>query len=436
MIKKYFSPFWLIVSSLILIYTFYRSEILHVGSVRDYYIKYYVISLIFISFSIITFFISEVIKVYLIIILISTISSTYLFEGYLVFFQGPKHYNSMLEKKEKIYLETTGKKYDKRSRLQVYSDLKQENYEDLAVTIGRTYFLRSNSIVPLSGLSNAITIFCNDNGYYNIYQSDRYGFNNPDTEWDSKEIEYVLIGDSFTQGACVNRPYDITSVLRKLSNKSAINLGISSSGSLTEFASLREYLPKNVRNIILLYFEGNDNGELLDELNNEILLNYLKNESYSQNLTQKQDLQTQIVKNLMDEEFKKQNKMIELSRLRDLIKIRSTRDLFINEKITFRPELVEILKLSNKLSKQNNSDFFFVYLPEFDRYKSKNYDLNNYQKIKSIVNYLEIPFIDIHEEVFEKEENPLKLFPFEMSGHYNVEGYGKVAQAIYRLTQN
>jgi len=432
MIKKYFSPFFLIVSSLILIYTFYRSEIFHEGSIRDHYIIYYIISLIFISFSIITFFISEVIKVYLIIILISTISSTYLFEGYLVFFRD----NSMLEKREKIYLETTGKKYDKRSKLQVYNDLKQENYEDLAVTIGRTYFLRSNSIVPLSGLPNAMTIFCNENGYYNIYQSDRYGFNNPDTEWDAKEIEYLLIGDSFTQGACVNRPYDITSVLRKLSNKSAINLGISSSGSLTEFASLREYLPKNVRNIILLYYEGNDNSELLDELNNKILLNYLKNESYSQNLTKKQDLQTQIVKNLMVENLKKKNKMIELSTLKDFIKMRSTRGLFINQKITFRPELVEILKLSNKLSKQNNSDFFFVYLPEFNRYKSKNYDLNNYQKIKSIVNYLEIPFIDIHEEVFEKEENPLKLFPFEMFGHYNVEGYGKVAQAIYRLTQN
>ena len=240
MIKKYFSPFCLIVSSLILIYTFYRSEIFHEGSARDHYIEYYIISLIFISFSIITFFISEVIKVYLIIILISTISSTYLFEGYLVFFQD----NLKLKKKEKIYLETTGKQFDKRSRLQVYSDLKQQNYENLAVTIARSYFLRSNSIVPLSGLPNAMTIACHENGYYNIYQSDRYGFNNPDTEWDGKEIEYLLIGDSFTQGACVNRPYDITSVLRKLSNKSAINLGISSSGSLTQFASLREYLPK------------------------------------------------------------------------------------------------------------------------------------------------------------------------------------------------
>jgi len=40
---------------------------------------------------------------------------------------------------------------------------------------------------------------------------------------------------------------------------------------------------------------------------------------------------------------------------------------------------------------------------------------------------LSIPFIDIHKEVFEKEQNPLKLFPFEQFGHYNVKGYKKIA---------
>ena len=34
---------------------------------------------------------------------------------------------------------------------------------------------------------------------------------------------------------------------------------------------------------------------------------------------------------------------------------------------------------------------------------------------------LNIPFIDIHKEVLEKEENPFKLFPFELSFHYNVK---------------
>ena len=53
-------------------------------------------------------------------------------------------------------------------------------------------YLKDN-LFPLSGFSNKKTINCNENGYYSIFQSDRYGFNNPDTEWDSQEIEFLLV---------------------------------------------------------------------------------------------------------------------------------------------------------------------------------------------------------------------------------------------------
>ena len=65
-----------------------------------------------------------------------------------------------------------------------------------------------------------------------------------------------------------------------------------------------------------------------------------------------------------------------------------------------------------------------------------NYDNTNYNLVKSIVNDLKITFIDIHKEVFEKEQNPLKLFPFELFGHYNIEGYKKVAETIYQFTKD
>ena len=73
-----------------------------------------------------------------------------------------------------------------------------------------------------------------------------------------------------------------------------------------------------------------------------------------------------------------------------------------------------------------------MYLPEYRHYKI-NYDKTNYNLVKNIVTELNIPFIDIHKEVFEKEKNPLKLFPFELPGHYNAEGYKKVAETIYKL---
>ena len=88
-------------------------------------------------------------------------------------------------------------------------------------------FDKNLSYFPLSGLSNRKTIHCNENGYYSIYQSDRYGFNNPDKEWDKDKIEFLLVGDSFTYGQCVNVQDTISGNLRKLSNnkKGILNLG-------------------------------------------------------------------------------------------------------------------------------------------------------------------------------------------------------------------
>ena len=50
-----------------------------------------------------------------------------------------------------------------------------------------------------------------------IDKPDRFGFNNPDDEWD-KKID-ILIVETFAQGACVNRPNDIASVIRKLKKR-------------------------------------------------------------------------------------------------------------------------------------------------------------------------------------------------------------------------
>jgi hypothetical protein len=69
-------------------------------------------------------------------------------------------------------------------------------------------------------------------------------------------------------------------------------------------------------------------------------------------------------------------------------------------------------------------------LPSYSRYVKK-IDNQEYEFIKKIINDLNINFIDIHELVLKKETNPLKLFPFELPGHYTVHGYKKIGEAIY-----
>ena len=279
---------------ILLIYAFYRSEIYWNGNKRDYYINYQIFFILTI-FSIYFFkYLNINIQKYLFISILSIILSLYLFEGYLILKILEKNklqskFEGSQKVKQKIYEDNTGKKFDTRNKLDIFNDLKKE-YPNIKVPIiPSSYLDQKNAIFPLSGISNARTVGCNENGYYSFSVSDRYGFNNPNYEWDTKNTEYILIGDSFTFGACVNKPNDIASGLRALSNKSVLNLGYGGNGPLIEYATLREYIRPNVNKVIWLYYEENDLSNLIAELKDEILKNYLNDNKFSQNLKNRQD---------------------------------------------------------------------------------------------------------------------------------------------------
>jgi len=379
------------------------------------------------------------IKQYLIISIVSVVFSLYLFEGYLVINQ---QISTEFTLKKQLYENQKKQKWDIRTKAQIYQDLKKTNNQ-IQIPVHPNYFLGKNyPIFPLSGISNSVTINCNENGYYSIYQSDRYGFNNPDSEWDNKKIEYLLVGDSFVHGYCVNRPNDIASHLRNLSKKSVLNLGYGGNGPLIEYAALREYLDHDVKKILWIYMEGNDLKNLKNERNEIILANYLSNINFTQKLTSKQNEIDNVAKKIIQNElFKKDKKKLKYKFLK-FLRLNNTKKIILkgsSEKESLEPviftEFKTILKLSKELAIKNNSKIYFIYLPTYPRYVS-TYDNTNYNLVKNIVKELSIPFIDIDKEVFKKEQNPLKFFPFEMFGHYNEDGYKKVSEIIYKLTKN
>ena len=395
MIKKYFSPFFLAISILLIFYVFYKSEIYWQGLERTIYYKYYLISSALLAFSIITFFINEKVKTYIVIFFFSFIFSLYLFEFYYLYSNDInlfKNYN-------KVYFKNAIK-YEKKHK-----------------------------IYNLSFTPHTNIITSNENGYFATFLSDRYGFNNPDAEWNKKEIEFLLIGDSFTEGVGVNRPNDIASVVRKLSKKNVLNLGISGIGTLKKFAILKEHINKNHNNIIWIYFEGNDLQDLTKEMEDPYLLNYLEDD-FKYNVKKNKNYYNQ--PNSLFHGFLKVYFTRKLILGHFKIKGQVIKKKPVKEKTFYN--FKKIMKFAKNLVDQNSSNFYFVYLPGFDRYISSDFE-KNYKKIKLIVEDLNIPFIDISKEVFEKEESPLKLFALESKAHYNVEGYRKTAEAIYRLTK-
>ena len=457
-LKKIFSPVCLIVSISILIYVIYVSSLEYLFDKSDYYSSYYLISFILIILSILTFFINQTLKEYTIIIVISSLLSIYLFEGYLIYKEQLLKKDSLKEKlkREQLYKDQTGIDYDTRTKLEIYDDLKKIN-DQVVLFVGPTplHKYKDESLYSLSGISKSETIYCKENGYYSFYQSDRYGFNNPDEEWDKKEIEYLLVGDSHTHGACVNRPHDITSVLRTLSNKSALNLGMGGNGPILHYATLREYLNSNVKKVLWIYFE-NDLEDLIKEMTPDYKLinNYINDPNFTQNLKFKQHLIDDLAIKLLGAVREKKirsltiDKKTETRKIIKYIKMDNVRHLLFPEPKKAIPvtEFEKILTLAKDLVNKNNSELFFAYLPTYYRYKytdgaNKNWNTNydsvqNYNLVKDIVNKLEIPFIDIHKEVFEKEPNPLKLYSFEIENHYTIEGYKKVAETIYKHTKN
>ncbi len=438
--SKIFSYTLLTISSVLLIYIYYRSEVVLLGNKSNYYRPYYIISIFLLLSSFISFYLSSNIKLILSIISISIIISLYIFEGFLQ--AGFLSENSLTKQRAKI-AKNQGIEFDERSRYEIYNELKQNN-NDITVVIHPSQFLNfSNDIFTLAGISNKKTIHCNENGYFSIYQSDRYGFNNPDSEWEKKKIQFLLIGDSFVHGSCVNQEDTLSGNLRKkLNDQGVINLGYKGTGPLIQNAILREYGAQLKYSNILWFYFGNDIEDLYYELDNEILSNYFSDTKFTQNLANKQKEVDLFLENFLSDTATNMNpfqSFIKLSSIRKMIywkldditkseqnfSLRSSKDL---------NNFKNLATLTKDIADLNDSKIYFIYLPMFNRYDEKlklvNAGQNYYDQIIAIIEDLEIPIIDIHKELFSLHSSPKKLFPFEIKGHYTPETYEMISEII------
>ncbi len=481
-ILRLFPLVLIIFTLLIIVYLYYVSEIVNQGKLRDNYKTIFYISVSFLIYSVSILFTKKLIRTYLLISTISIAVSVYFFEIFLVVYDEIKYTKmrndtiNQFQEKMKLYKKETGRDYDTREKFEYFFEYSEKN-KDVAVDVppylhikkSKPWFMPNErlDLLPLSGISNSETIYCNENGYFSKYISDRYGFNNPDHEWDSEEIEYLLIGDSFGHGACVNRPNDIASILRSTSEKNVLSLSYAGNGPLIEYATLKEYFPPNTKNIIWLYFQ-NDIKDLAKELSSDILYKYLNDDNFIQNLKTKQAYIDDRLKNIVEYSYKKIKQSFENSKTTPFYKLQRNnkevefigiiktleRDFkftkFIrlhnirgkSSKKIFNPvwepltvnlppkEFKEILLKVKKFSKQNNSKLYFVYLEGFDTFEF-DVDRSSYNKIKEIVQEIGIPFLDTNKLLFQNISDPKIFFPYGKPGHYNILGYKTLAEQIH-----
>jgi len=200
-------------------------------------------------------------------------------------------------RKRRAALES-GRSFDSRSPYQVMAALREAGKaaypalfpRKLLRSEGEANVLRSpiavggREVVPVSGVPSVTTVHCNESGAYAIYESDEFGFRNPNGLWPRNRLDLALIGDSFLHGDCVGPGSDVASRLRQ-TWPLTVTLGMRNNGPLLELAGLIEFLPKRKpANVVWFFYEGNDWADLTSERLSPVLGRYLSDPGVTQGL--------------------------------------------------------------------------------------------------------------------------------------------------------
>ena len=287
----------------------------------------------------------------------------------------------------------------------------------------------SQTMFPLSQVSNKRILVCNEKDWV-IIDTDRYGFNNLDSSWD-QEVDFVVIGDSFAFGFCVDSKNNFVSNLSSFSNLNGINLGQGGNGPLLSFATLKEFgIALNPKKVIHLIYE-NDILDFDIELKNSFLTQtYLDNDK-SQNLILNKKKVDNLLMNTpklnIDYIYKKKverynniykqilKKTWHLGNLREKFSLVRKTDLNKDYNKVFN-----FLKKINRYLNNKNIDYYVVVITDpTNKTKIKNKEL---AKFISQISKEKIKYIN-SDDIF----NDFKKKEY-WRGHYNELGYKILAK--------
>ena len=372
------------------------------------------------------------------------------------------------EKKKEIsqLAASFGVKFDTRDRIEVLLDARSRGldvvpavYPSALLELQKGGALKSvihiagAEVLPLGGISHKRSVLCNELGDYVLYDSDEHGFHNPQGTWRVSRLDVAVVGDSFAQGFCVPPQEHFIALIRQR-YAATLSLGMGGNGPLFELATLKEFLPSlKPKTVLWVYFEKNDLNELANETRSPLLLRYLSR-GFRQELIAKQaQIDNALLAHVEKEErqalgrikerktsgqvraAKKLAQFAKLSILRTRLGVVSSQDIRVEEVSRASQEvnmaLFRAILMQAKSSVESwGGSLHFVYLPQWERYASSKLATDRKQILKMVAS-VEIPLIDLH-SAFESHGDPLSLFPFRRSGHYNSDGNQLVADTVLK----
>ncbi len=346
----------------------------------------------------------------------------------------------------------------KKTRLYYLNSLQDKNFNNKIYLNYGVYkqLDKEQKLLPLSGYENSKILLCLDEKNEPVfYFSDKYGFNNIINE----KNDFLLIGDSYVQGMCVNNKDNLNSQFKKFSY-TANSLAVGGNGPLLELATFKEYKDYyDYKSVILFITPSNDYLDLSREIKNNILLNYLYKEKFSQNLNnnKNKEIKISILNSFFGNKTQRYwNDSLSVYHFNLKSLINSIENFFKNKKnlktnyeylfnkeidIFFIKTLNEFINLIEKDKKKlyvvfNSVNPDILYPKSDDTQNLKNLLLNKkLDQLKEFLKDKEIAYFDFNQYILNKynKNNISKMFK-RIDGHwdhYTEKGFYEITEQIY-----
>ena len=303
--------------------------------------------------------------------------------------------------------------------------------------------LKKTGFIPLRGKANAPTIMCNETGEMRTFKSDEYGFNNDAGAHSEKNIDLILIGDSFTEGFCVARSDNIAGNLIKR-GYSTLNLGSGGSDPVWQQAILREYAAGHEdAYLVWIFYEGNDLLSIKES--KKLLPYYIDDPAFTQSLKEKQGLINSMVEEFTQKKVSEcEDALSPLGRLKSILKLNHVRKklcavgIEINRNgvrwVSHKDHRYVYDQTFEKIMREVKKEYgklIFVYLPSASEYfKNTNFDYKK-DEVLAYMNSIGASIIDMSNELdtWKRED----LFVKDVYGHYSPKVYNEISIKIDTL---
>jgi hypothetical protein len=317
-----------------------------------------------------------------------------------------------------------------------------------AVRIGQ------ETIAPLGGIPLRPKAVIADTGSgYDVFLSDRAGFNNPDSLWDCP-IRSVAIGDSFTYGASAASDETFVAGIGRRTGP-ILNLGFGGNGPFSELATLIEFASRYRPQLVLWFYYANDlEQDIFAEASDEILPRYLE-PGFSQGLWQRlKDIGAALEseyrrRQALELEAKAPDRQAfdladwlsgalgenPLNRVDGLTLRRTRTVLGLVEGGGDWPDppkalFAKVIDAALREVRSWNGQLVFVYLPSWSEIVRGDQTKARYRDAAiTVANERKIEVIDLR-NAFYSHPDPRSLFPNRQPGHYGGTGHAFVADVV------